>query len=117
MEERWTVVLYGNSLLLAGVDASLRDREGLELVWIDATLPDAAQRLRALHPDVVVFDLAAPCPQFASSFLTEHPGLPVIGLDVNSSTVIVLSSQQYTALSANDLTQVIQENMSRTRPT
>jgi hypothetical protein len=32
----------------------------------------------------------------------------LIGLDVTSNTVIVLSSRQYTALTADDLAQVIQ---------
>jgi len=93
---------------MAGVEASLRDRPGLDVVRIDATLPDAGQRLNALCPDVVILDLAASHSELAIPFLRKHPGLPLIGLDVSSNTVIVLSSQRYTALSTNDLAQVIQ---------
>jgi hypothetical protein len=60
MEKRRTVVLYGNSLLMAGMEISLRDQPGLDVVRIDTTLPDAAQRLSALQPNVVIFDLATP---------------------------------------------------------
>jgi len=45
---------------------------------------------------------------FPSSILQEHPGLPLIGLDLNSNKVLVLSGQEYTVLAANDLAQVIQ---------
>jgi DNA-binding NarL/FixJ family response regulator len=113
MGERRTVVLYGNSLLMAGLEVSLRDQPGLDVVRIDATLSNAAQRLSALQPDVVIFDLAAPNSPFSnlhfpSSILHEHPGIALIGLDLNSNKVLVLSGQQHTVLAANDLAQVIQ---------
>ena len=115
MEEQHIVVLYGNSLFMAGVEASLRGRHGLDVVRIDTTLPDAAQRLDALRPDVIIFDLIAPNSPFSNlhfpaSILQEHPGISLIGLDLNSNTVIVFSSQQHTVLTANDLAQVIQKN-------
>ena len=113
LEEQRTVVLYGNSLFIAGVEASLRDRAGLDVVRVDATLPNARQRLTALRPDVVILDLAAPHSEFTIPFLRNHPGLPMIGLDMTSSTVIVLSTQRYTALTANDLARVIQMPVSQ----
>lgn len=103
------VILYGNSLFVAGVEASLRNTSGLDAVRIDATLPDAAQQLDALCPDAVIFDLTAPDSPFAIRFLSEHPGLPLVGLDLNSKKVLVLSGQQHTVLAANDLAQVIRQ--------
>jgi len=108
MAEQRKVVLYGNSLFMAGVEASLRDRDELNVIRIDATLPGAGQRLSAFCPDAIIFDLAAPHSEFVLPFLREHLGLPLIGLDVTSNTVIVLSSRQYTAQTADDLAQVIQ---------
>jgi hypothetical protein len=108
------VVLYGNSLLIAGVEASLRGRPDLDVVRIDTALSDAGTRLNALRPDVVIFDLIAPhYSEFAIPFLREHPGLPLIGLDPNSKTVTVLSNQRYTALTVNELAQVIQMQIRR----
>jgi DNA-binding NarL/FixJ family response regulator len=60
MRERHLVVLYGSSLLMAGMEASLRHQPGLDVARIDATLPNVAQRLSALQPDVVIFDLTIP---------------------------------------------------------
>jgi len=117
MEKRRTVVLYGNSLLIAGVEVSLRDQPGLDVVRIDATLPNVVQRLGALHPDVIIFDLTTPPStlQLPSSnfhpppsLLHEHPGIALIGLDLNSNKALVLSGQEHTVLAANDLAQVIQ---------
>jgi DNA-binding NarL/FixJ family response regulator len=110
MEERRTVVLYGNSLLMAGVEVSLKDQPALNVVQIDTTLPDVAQRLEGLQPDVVIFDLTTPTSNlhFPSSILQQHPDISLIGLDLNSSKVLVLSGQEHTVLAANDLAQVIQ---------
>lgn len=109
MQEQHLVVLYGNSLLMAGVEASLRGRPDLDVVRIDTALPDAGERLNALRPDVVIFDLTAPhYSEFAIPFLRDHPGLSLIGLDPNSKTVTVLSNQRYTARTVNELAQVIQ---------
>jgi DNA-binding NarL/FixJ family response regulator len=108
VDKQRIAALYGNSLFIAGLETCLRDREELAVDRIDATLADAMERLADMRPDVVIFDLDAPHAQFVTSFLREHPGLPLIGLGLADSNVVVFSSQQYTALTANDLTQVIQ---------
>lgn len=108
MDKQKIAALYGNSLFIASLEACLRDKKELAVVRIDATLPDATERLAALCPDVVIFDLDAPHAQFVTSFLRGHPGLPLMGLGLTDNNVMVLSSQQYTALTANDLAQVIQ---------
>ncbi len=102
------VVLYGNSLFIAGVEAGLKKRDGIEVIHIDASLPSAGQQLDALQPAAIVFDLASPPLRFGLPFVKEHLGLPLIGLDVTSNTVLVLSCRQFTALTVDDLAQVIQ---------
>jgi len=101
--------LYGNSLFMAGVEASLRDRQGLYVVRIDAALPDAQYELQTIRPDVVIFDLDGPHAHLILSFLRGHPGLPLLGLGLASNDAVLLSSCRYTALSADDLAQVIQD--------
>ena len=108
MKQQKTAALYGNSLFMAGVEASLRHRQGLAVTRIDAALPNAEDHLDALRPDVVIFDLDAPHAPFVISFLRGHPGLRLVGLALSDNDVMVLSSQQYTAMSSDDLAQVIQ---------
>jgi len=109
MEEQRTVVLYGNSLLLAGVEASLKGRDGLKVMRVDASLFDAEQRLRALHPDVVVFDLVAPRPKGMVALLRLNPSLSFIGLDLDSKTAVVLSGRSRPATTASELVEVIHD--------
>jgi hypothetical protein len=107
------VVLYGNSVFMAGVEAGLKNRDEIEVVHIDASLPDAVQDLDVLGPVAIIFDLSSPPPlRLGLPFIREHLSLPLIGLDVTSNTVLVLSCQQYTALTVDDLAQVIQAHLS-----
>jgi DNA-binding NarL/FixJ family response regulator len=108
VEEQRIAALCGSSLFMAGLEASLKAIDGFAVVRIDTTLPNAVDHLAVLCPDVVIFDLDAPQAQFVVSFLSEHPGLPLVGLGLTSDRVVVLSSQQYTAQTMRDLARVIQ---------
>ncbi|MCZ7574278.1 MAG: hypothetical protein M5U01_37480 [Ardenticatenaceae bacterium] len=110
------VVLYGASLFVAGVETSLRNRPRLDVERIDAALPDARQRLNALRPDVIIFDSSdarlGTLPGM-TQLLRENPGVPVIGLDLTSNEVTVLSSQQWSATTIEDLVAAIRMGMGR----
>ena len=108
MENRRTVVLFGDSLLLDTVEASLADYGELGVVRIHATVTDIGERLKALCPDLIIFDWDAAHLQLVIPLLRDQPGVPLLGLDVTSSKVIVLNSQQYVTPTVNDLAQVIQ---------
>jgi hypothetical protein len=108
MEERQRVVLYGNSLVLAGVGASLKAYPGIELICLDAQPPAAAQELCALSPAAVIFDLGAVPPEFPFSLLREQPDLVLIGVDAAGDKLLVLSGQQAHSLTTEALVQVIE---------
>ncbi len=108
MEERRTVVLFGDSLLMDAVEAGLSDKQELGVMRIYTPVTGIEEQLMSLGPDVVIFDLDAPHLEFIIHFLRDHPGVPLLGLDVTSSKVIVISSQQHTTLTADDLAQMIQ---------
>lgn len=108
MKKQRCVVLYGNSLFMAGVEASLKDRPDWKVIRVDTALDNAREQLRQLRPDVVIFNMDTPHEQFVLSFLKEHPGLPLLGLGLTSDTVVVFSSQPYKVLTVADLTRVIQ---------
>ena len=80
-------------------------REGLaESLPLDAALPDAAGRLRARQPDVVLFDLASTQPEFAVRLWQNHPDLLLIGVDLATGEVLALSGLASRAdVSANGL--------------
>lgn len=106
-----SVVIYGRSVLLAGIEADLRSRGHLEVVSI-AACGDAAAQISARDPDAVVFDLAAEQPDFAISLLHERPGLLLIGVDPSSDHVTVYSGRQAPAVTPTDLIRAIRGHRS-----
>ena len=106
MEKRVKVVLYGNTLVLAGLQASLTAYAGLEVLCLADPLADA-QELSALHPDVIIVDAAAiPAPPLR--LLNDlPPDLLLVSVDVATNRVHVWSGQQLPAASTHDLVALI----------
>ncbi len=107
MAEESCLVLYGDSVFLAGIKTEFQRRGLPEVITVEAGRPDAPGRICALNPRAVLFDLAAAQPDFAISLLREQPGLLLIGVDPSSDELLVLCSHPARALSMSDLVQVI----------
>ena len=107
MEKTRTVVLYGNSLVVSSLAASLASQPGLTLHQLDGPLPDLVRQVKSLDSDVLIFDLAAARPDTAIELLKEHPRLLLIGVDVMNAKMLVLSGNQSQALTMDDLTRAI----------
>lgn len=103
------VVLYGNSLALSGVGASLEAHPGLRLVRVDPK-EAPAETLGGLEPDVVVFDLAAARPDVVELWRRDRPVLP-IGVDLTKHRVVVFSGESSRAVTTDDLVRVIEGRM------
>ena len=110
VKEMQTVVLIGNSLLMSSIGASLQDCAGLQVLTVDAQVYDAAHRLGALQPDVVLFDLGAAQRDFAMTLWKAQPDLLLIGVDLATNQALVLSGHRTRAYTTEDLLQVIQRH-------
>ncbi len=110
MPEIRTVVLYGKSLAVSSIGASLQGRAGLQVLPLDTALPDMAQQLSALQPDILIFDLATTLPNDAIRLWEALPALLLIGVDLAKGTALVLSGQPARALTTDDLVQVIESH-------
>jgi hypothetical protein len=104
-----TVVLYGNSLALSGIGASLEAHAGLRLVRVNAA-DESAEALRELGPDVVVFDLATAQPDVVALWRRDPRVLP-IGVDLLKHQVVVFSGKSSRALTTDDLLRIIESRM------
>ncbi len=110
MEGRTPIVIYGGSLNLAGIAASLEARGGLEVVCVEPHSTAASQALHELHPAAIVFDLNDPLPNLEATLLGEQPGLMLIGVDPNRNELLVLSGHPHRAVSMADLVETIRKN-------
>jgi len=111
------LVLYGNSVFLAGIKTELeRDRDlGLELLSVEAGYADVTHLLRERKPCAVLFDLGMDQPSFVIPMLREQPSLLLIGVDPSSDELLVLSNWPAQALNLADLIELIRIRTTRGR--
>ena len=103
------VVLYGKSLLISSIGASLEDCPDLEVLSIDPCGLDM-QQIRKIQPYAVIFDLAAIQPDFSIELWKAQPDLLLIGLDLKTGQAQVLSSQPAHVLTTADLIRLLRYN-------
>lgn len=104
------MVVYGSSLHLAGIAASLKVDQSLEVVCVDPQFPNPRQSLSELNPAAITFDLSDPSASMDVTLLRKMPGVLLIGIDPASVEILVLSGRQKQALSVSDLVHVIHQN-------
>lgn len=113
MQEQRVVALYGNSLLMEIVEASLGNNQELGVVRVDGSSSNAVvERLKSLRPDMIVVDSSEPDARFVISFFKDRAGVPVLCLDSDCNKAMVLSCQHYNSLTTTDLTDLVQSHAS-----
>ncbi len=106
MKKQLRIILYGDTLVLAGVRLSLETNPSFEVIPFHG--PDAdGQELLALKPDVVIFDTSSIRPQFHYDPIGSN--LQLIGIDPDRDQALVWSGRQVPAVSAADLIGIIQQ--------
>ncbi len=105
------VVLYGSSLILAGVGESLRKYPQLDVVTVDASCTPSEPDLHSLQPSAVIVDLGVMARETAFELLRDHPNLLLIGLDPGGNRLLVLSGQQARTLTTEDLVRLIERSI------
>jgi DNA-binding NarL/FixJ family response regulator len=98
--------------LLTGVKACLSGRPGLDVRQVETAVLGDERQLQALSPDVLIFDLDMGN-KLALDVLKPRPGLLLIGLDLDSSQVVLLSGRQHLSPQAGDLVELIRQNLTR----
>ncbi len=101
------VLLYGSSLLLSLVAASLSKVPGYQVAQAP-TWKAACDRLEQVEPDVLIFDLTDGCESHILPLLFERPGLLMIGLDVEINQAVLVSGHEGQALSLGQIRGMIE---------
>jgi hypothetical protein len=105
VDER-TVLLYGNSLVVSSIGATLQNRPGLRLLRMAAEPREAARRLPA-PPDVIIFDLVATPLEAVLPLAQGQPAPLLIGLDMAADRTLVVSAGRRSVHSQSDLLRLI----------
>ena len=106
MDRQPKVLFYGNSLVLAGVQATFNGRPGFETVALDQ--PITQTELLLLNPTVVVFDMGTLESEFFLAQMQELPGLLLVGVDPESHEVL-LTGQAVCSISLEQITQIVHD--------
>lgn len=104
MDSQHKILFYGNSLVLAGVQAGFKGHPGFETIALDR--PTTQSELLVLNPTVVVLDLGGLESDFLLAQMQELPGLLVIGVDPESHDVL-LTGQAACSISLEQITQIV----------
>jgi hypothetical protein len=92
-ENRRRVVLYGDSLILAGVRAALEGCPDLQVLTLDPSLDSPIDAVRVCCPATFIFDMDAVGPGFQLSLL-QQPGLLLVGIDPETHQALVWSGKE-----------------------
>ncbi len=101
------VILYGSSLFIVGLQASLKGVAGLELTQLGADSNGLLQRARELRPEAIVAAEGLLSDGLSLALLKECPGLQLVALDPERNQLLVLTGKEARALTAQDLLDVI----------
>jgi len=103
------VILYGDSLLLAGIRVQLQSCPEFELITVDAGIQGLPEFIRSFKPRVLLFDFALTEPDFAVPLLRDFPDLLLIGVDPSRDELLILTGKSAAASSMGDLVKIISE--------
>ena len=87
MEMRQKIFFYGNSLVLAGMQASLRACAGLDVIAMKE--PASLAELLSPKPAIIIFDMDAVHDDFLLEHLQAQPDLLLIGIDSETHEVLL----------------------------
>ena len=107
MAQASCVVLYGNSMFLAGIRADLEDHTQFELVTVEPASREALRLISAYRPAAVIFDACLAEPDFAVALLNEQPEVILMGVDPSRDTVLVLSGRYEQLVLPSDLVRAL----------
>ncbi len=105
MGKMYRVVVFGNTLVLAGIKTSVGLDKSCEMIACEqtASLPELA----ALRPDALIYELDSVPGEFLYSLSRELPGLLLIGIDRETNRAMFWAGQEVSEVTTRDLTRAI----------
>lgn len=110
MEKQRRILLYGDSIVLGSVGASLRREKEFSVALLPSHMR-SPEELDDMAPDVILFDLENDRPDAVFSLLKTRPDLILLGVSPDTNVVRLWSGRQFQELSSKDLVNVIEEQL------
>lgn len=101
-----SILLYGQSLLLALVAGSLTGSPDLQVKQA-ATWDEASRLLAERIPDMLIFDLAGNRESYLLPLLLKKPDLLLLGLDTECNQAVLLSGKGTRLLTMNEIEALV----------
>ena len=103
------VALYGTNLIMSTIGASLQQKPEFLVVRIEGSLEDYLKKMGEARPEAILFDLAKAQAHFAIWLMHHYPEIMLVGVDLMSSKMVVLSVDASRLLTIEDLIQAIEK--------
>lgn len=107
------ILIYGDSLLLAGLEADLRRAPGLQVLHVTAGARPGGVCLP--EGGVVVYDQAETDLGQLAPWLAAQPHLTLLGLDAECDRVHVVTGHSRTVLAVGDLSRLVMQAAAASR--
>lgn len=103
------VWIIGNTVLMDGVEACLRELKLDNLVRRSTIGADFDHDLKASHSTLIIFERNTPGSYELLQLLKENPGIHLLGIDLECNQVLVMNSYQIQTRTMGDLHQIVQD--------
>jgi len=113
MNRNQVVALIGDTLLTDSIEASLAERNDLWVLRM-STAEDLPVVCRFFIPDFIIADLNTVALASVITYMTQYPGISLLGMESQSDRVTAVSCDQFTVQSAADLARVIRQTLHAT---
>lgn len=100
------IFLYGNSVILGSIGASLLRCSQFDVTMLTKQI-QSEKSFDIINPDILLFDLEAPCADDAFFWLKTNPAPLLIGVSPGTNVVRVWHSQQIQGISMQGLIVLI----------
>ena len=108
--EQHTVILYGQSMLLSLVAASLERSPNLRVMQA-ANWNEVAAFSSECTPNVLIFDLESTSDSAILPLLHINPNLQLIGLDVETNRAILLEGKENLYLTLERMKEIVEKSL------
>jgi WD40 repeat protein len=104
------ILLYGNSVILGAIGASLRRCSQFEVTTLSSPLEEVRE-FDAVNPDILLFDLETPHTEAVFSMLETNPNLLLIGISPDINLVKIWSGRQLKDISTEGFLDLIKNEI------